>query len=112
MPGSSGVFSLRQIFVLLIVVALTVLLVRQVTWRALLVGTGGILFAAAGGIYVFFPSRKGYERPGRAFRPGRGTGLWGWLWAYGSRGLYGNGHRPRIVGSARLGRGHGHRRPP
>src|SRR2546422_7923831 len=76
MPGSSGVFSLRQIFVLLIVVALTVLLVRQVTWHALLVGTGGILFAAAVGIYVFFPSRKGYERPGRAFRHGRGTGLW------------------------------------
>src|SRR2546427_9013120 len=100
MPGSSGVFSLRQIFVLLIVVTLTVLLVRQVTWHGLLIGTGGILFAAAVGIYVFFPSRTGYERPGRAFRPGRGTGLWWWLWAYGSMGLYGTGIGLLIVGTA------------
>jgi len=100
MPGSSGVFSLRQIFVLLIVVALTVLLVRQVTWHGLLIGTGGILFAAAVGIYVFFPSRKGYERPGRAFRHGRGTGLWWWLWAYGSMALYGTGIGLLIVGTA------------
>src|SRR2546428_13672564 len=100
MPGSSGVFSLRQIFVLLIVGALTVLLVRQVTWRALLVGTGGILFAAAVGIYGFFPSRKGYERPGRAFRHGRGTGLWWWLWAHGSMAVFRTGIGLLIVGTA------------
>ncbi|SRR5467141_3695705 len=101
MPGSSGVFSLRQILVLLIVVALAVLLARQVTWHALLVAAGGIMFVAGVGFYVFYPSRKGYERPGAAFRHGRGTGLWWWLWAYGSMLVYGTGIGLLIVGTSR-----------
>ena len=66
MPGAGGgVISLRQIFFLLLVVSLTVFLVRQVTRHALLAAIGGIMFVVAIGIYVFYPSRKGYGRPSR-----------------------------------------------
>jgi len=100
MPGSSGVFSLRQMLVLLLVVAFTVILVRQVAWHGLLAATGGIMFVAAIGIYTFYPSGKGYGRPSRAFLGGRGTGLWWWLWAYGSMVLYGTGIGLLIVGTS------------
>ena len=101
MPGAGGgVFNLRQILVLLLVVALTVFLVRQVAWHALLAATGGILFVTAVGVYVFYPSRKGYKRPGRAFDHGRGIGLWWWLWGYGSVVLFGIGIGLLIVGTA------------
>jgi len=101
MPGAGGgVISLRQIFFLLLVVSLTVFLVRQVTRHALLAAIGGIMFVVAIGIYVFYPSRKGYGRPSRAFDAGRGTGLWWWLWAYGSMVLYGTGIGLLIVGTS------------
>jgi len=101
MPGAGGGgFNLRQILVLLLAVALTVFLVRQVAWHALLAATGGILFVTAIGVYVFYPSRKGYERPSRAFDHGRGTGLWWWLWGYGSVVLFGIGIGLLIVGTA------------
>ena len=101
MPGAGGgVISLRQIFFLLLVVGLTVILVRQVAWHGLLAATGGIMFVVAIGIYIFYPSRKGYGRPSRAFFDGRGTGLWWWLWAYGSMVLYGTGIGLLIVGTS------------
>src|SRR5256885_16545222 len=90
MPGAGGgVFNLRQILVLLLVVALTVFLVRQVAWHALLAATGGILFVTAIGVYGFYPARQGDGRPSRALDPGRGTGLWWWLWGDGSVVLFG-----------------------
>ncbi len=99
MPGGS-VFGMRPILFMLIVATLAVLLVRQVPWRALFVTTGLVMFAAAFGIHLFYPWRKGYESAWEAFHHGRGTGLWWWVWVYGSTALYGIGIELIIVGKS------------
>src|SRR2546421_5344047 len=90
MPGAGGgVFNLRQILVLLLVVALTVFLVRQVAWHALLAATGGILFVTAVWGFGFFSSPEGHRRAPRGFRPRGGTGILGGLLGGWARGFFG-----------------------
>src|SRR2546429_401487 len=77
MPGAGGGgFNLRQILVLLLVVALTVFLVRQVAWHALLAATGGILFVTAVcGVLVFAPPQDAlatHSAPSEASATSRG----------------------------------------
>src|SRR6266511_3070322 len=101
MPSTGGRGpSLGQILVMLVMVPLGVLLARQVAWHAVLVTTGIIIVAAAFGITFFYPSRKGYEGLDEAFDDGRGTGLWWWLWAYGSMAVEGIGIGLLIVGAS------------
>src|SRR2546425_3529119 len=81
MPGAGGGgFSLRQILVLLLIVALTVFLVRQVAWHALLAATGGILFVTAGwGFFVFLSPGRDLGAPPAPFtRAGNRAAGGGW----------------------------------
>src|SRR2546430_16958938 len=90
MPGAGGGgFNLRQILVILLVVPLTVFLVRQVAWHALLAATGGILFVTAGGGCVFFFSRKRGRGAPRGVVPAGGDWAWGGGWGGGSVGFVG-----------------------
>src|SRR2546422_6000326 len=89
MPGAGGgVFNLRQILVLLLIVALTVFLVRQVAWHALLAATGGILFVTAGWGFVFFSSPESVEAARRGSFPRRGKGGLGGVWGGGGVGFF------------------------
>src|SRR2546421_10225996 len=105
MPGAGGGgFSLRQILVLLLIVALTVFLVRQVAWHALLAATGGILFVTAGGGYGFFSSPQRCRRAPRGFFHRRGNGLPGGGVGGGRAGFFCGWVSVVVVGPARAER--------